>query len=58
MRHSIVDFNSIERALLYSIEELEKERNPQDEQAFEELMKAQEELKRAFSISMSRRNGP
>jgi hypothetical protein len=55
MRHSIIDFNTIERALSYSIEALGHEGKEQPyHPAMEQLVNAQEELKRALSFSMSR----
>lgn len=55
MRHPILDFNTIERALLCSIEALEGDETHHP--ALEHLINAQEELKRALSFSLSRVNG-
>jgi len=58
MRYSAIDFNTIERALSYTIEALELEQNEELQfPALEELVNAKEELKRALSYSLSRING-
>lgn len=58
MRNSFLDFNSIERALSFSMDALVGEENDESYQnAMEQLTNAQEELKRALSFSMSRMNG-
>lgn len=58
MRHSILDFNTIERAIAYSIAALEHEENNAPHlSALEELEKKREELKRALSFSLSRVSG-
>ncbi|WP_449620264.1 hypothetical protein [Robertmurraya sp. Marseille-Q9965] len=58
MRYSTIDFNSIERAITYSLEALQHEGvDLSNYSALEKLTDAQEELKRALSYSMSRING-
>ncbi|MGG0716758.1 hypothetical protein ABE096_04055 [Robertmurraya massiliosenegalensis] len=58
MRYSTIDFNTIERALSYSIEALGNEQNEElQSPAIEKLVNAKEELKRALSYSLSRING-
>lgn len=58
MRYSAIDFNTIERALSYTIEALELEQNEElQSSVLEELVNAKEELKRALSYSLSRMNG-
>ncbi|WP_170209251.1 hypothetical protein [Robertmurraya kyonggiensis] len=58
MRYSTIDFNSIERAITYSLEALQHESEDlTNDLALEKLTSAQEELKRALSYSMSRING-
>ncbi|MDQ0155167.1 hypothetical protein [Robertmurraya andreesenii] len=58
MRYSILDFNSIERALAVSIEALGHEGDETSHRlAREQLINAREELKRALSFSMSHING-
>lgn len=58
MRHSNLDFNTIDRAISYSIAALEHEGTVQPHHlALEELAKKREELKRALSFSLSRVSG-
>lgn len=58
MRYSLIDFNSIERAITYSLEALQHEgEDLTNYPALEKLTSAQEELKRALSYSMSHNNG-
>ncbi|MEQ2528625.1 hypothetical protein WMO40_18225 [Bacillaceae bacterium CLA-AA-H227] len=58
MRYSLIDFNSIERAITYSLEALQHEGEVlTNDPALEKLTSAQEELKRALSYSMSHING-
>ncbi|WP_170972198.1 hypothetical protein [Bacillus yapensis] len=57
MRYSLIDFNSIERAITYSLEALQHEGEDLNDPALEKLTSAQEELKRALSYSMSHING-
>jgi hypothetical protein len=58
MRHSLLDFTTIERAISCSIEALRHDGvDLSNHPALEKLANAQEELKRALSISMSRMNG-
>lgn len=57
VRHSNLDFHSIERALSVSMEALEGDGSEQlSSSALEQLAIAQEEWKRALSFSMSRGN--
>lgn len=54
MRETCIDFDTISRALSYSIEMLQGDEQAQDP-ALERLTDAQEELKRALSYSLSHR---